>query len=243
MTNPILTVDQVLTTITGAPTQQALQDYLLGMVFANAAARAARNAADPDDKAQAFVSQWTNQLGSLGWVITHAGTGQLLSGSGKQTATVAERVESQAGSAAINAAFNALKILASVSKGDSAAVTGMFWEAAADGGVMIGSVGQLTIGPDRSAFELATLTLQLDKLEMLKKGLIGWKAEPFKANSADALFAEVLAASIDLSVSHMSAVLQPEVFAAKRDELTEKVGEHVKDHCRAVPQNLVGSAG
>lgn len=241
MTNPILVVDQVLTTVVGAPDQQPLHDYLLGMVFANAAARAARNAAAPDDKAQAFVSQWANQLGNLGWVITQAGTSALNSGAGKQTATVADRVESQAGSGGIGAAFAALKTLASASAGDAAAVSGMFWDAAADGGVLVGSIGQLSFGADGPAFELATLTLQLDKLEVLKKGLIGWKAEPFQASSASALFADLLATSIDLSVSHMSAVLQAEVFAAKRDDLIAKLGAHVKDHCRAVPASLVGT--
>lgn len=241
MNNPILVVDQVLTSVVGGPAQQPLQDYLLGMVFANAAARSARNTAAPADKPQAFLSQWTNQLGSLGWTITHAGTSALTSGAGKQTATVADRVESQAGSAVIAAAFNTVKLLASAGTSDAAAVAGMFWDAAADGDVLIGSVGQLSVGTDSPTFELATLTLQLDKLEILKKGLLGWKAEPFRANAANALFADVLATSIDLSVSHMSAVLQPEVFAAKRDELIAKLGGHVEDHYRAVPPNLVGA--
>lgn len=241
MSSPILVVDQVLTAVAGEPSQQLLRDYLLSMVFANAAARAARNNAAADAEAQDFASEWSNQLGNLGWVITQAGSARI-SFAGSQTTTVADQVALQAGGPGIENGLTALKSLVSSRTDEVQALTDMFWNAAADGDVLVGSIGQVSAGPDGPAFELATFTLPLDRLAVSKPGLLGRKTAPLAPTSPAAFFVEVDADSVDLSVSHISASLRADLFAAKRDDLIAKLGDRVEAHYRALPSDLVTAA-
>lgn len=241
MSNPILVVDQVLTTVAGDPSQQAVQDYLLSMVFANAAARAARDSAADGDRTQAFASQWSDQLGNLGWVITQAGSMEM-SSTGSQPTTVAKQIASQAGSPAILDGLAALKALAGSEAAPDEALADMFWNAAADGEVFVGSIGQISAGADGAAFELATCTLRLDQLKVQKPCLFVRRTVPLAPTSAAALFVPVVAASVDLTVSHISASLPASLFDSKRSDLIAKLGGRIADHYRALPAGLVTMA-
>lgn len=240
MSLPLLTVDQILTTVTGNPSEADLQAYVLSMVFANATGRAARNdAPDPAAKAQAFNAQWNSQLGNLGWVITAAGTSSIQSVNSDQTTTVDHQIRAQAGSPAVAATLDALAVKATDKSPMAQALTQMFWEAGSAETPFAAAVGQLSSGPDGLTFELATFTLPLDVLAVPKKGIVFGHSTKLNPTSVVGLFEQVLASSVELSVSHLTARLQPEVFAGNRTDLIVKLQGHAPSRFCSVPAGLV----
>ncbi len=237
---PLLAIDQVLTTVAGSPAEEGLQAYVLSMVFANAAARTTRNqATDSADKAQIFNAQWNSQLGSLGWVVTAASTSSIQSFSSGQTTTVDRQLRTQAASPAVGTTLDALAALATDQSAPAQALTQMFWEAGSAEVPFSAAVGQFSSASDGPSFELAIFTLTLGALGVEKRGLVFGHAAKLNPTSVLGLFELVLASSVELSVSHVAARLQPDVFAAKRAELAEKLQGRAANHFCSVPAGLI----
>lgn len=239
MSFPILAIDQILTTVVGSPAEEDLQAYVLSMVFANAAARTARNQAnDGADKASIFNSQWNSQLGNLGWVVTAAGTSSMQSFSSGQTTTVDHELRTQLASSGVNTTLDALATLATDNSPSAQALTQMFWESGSADIPFVAALGQFLSTSDGPTFELATFTLLLDSLMIEKRGSIFGQATKLNPDSVVGLFESVLASSVELSVTHITARLQPDIFAAKRADLVQKLQGRAASHFCSVPAGL-----
>ena len=237
MALPMLSVDQVLTGVDGAPAAADLDPYLLTMVFANAAARAGRKAIpDAAGAADAFARQWLQRLGQVGWIITAAGTTRLTSSGTGQTATVADRLRQAAGSdGGVPAVLDAVAAGAA----DPGPVLQLWWRAVTDPALMQGAIGRLGQGPDGLQLALVGFTLDGSKLRRPAQGLLHRTGVPVDLSSPAALFEEVQAGSIDLTTTSLTAVLKGDVFAAQRPDLDRMVGAKMAEHVAAEPPSLM----
>ncbi len=230
MTCRVLVVDQVLTTVPRYLPASEAEDYALSMVFANAAARAARKGSGPAaDTSDAFRRTWMNTLGKIGWIVQSAGSGSILTTSGGGV-SIAERL-SQSGGAGVGEALAALKSLATSDPVDSLAES--WWAAAAGESFLQGALGTVSSANGAPAMALTAFTLDLSRLAEVD----GWlrRDKPFDATSAAALFVKFDPGSIDLSTSTLTATLDQQRFGAQRSDIRKALGDRFADHYVAVP--------
>lgn len=256
MARSSVVVDQIFACIQGEDNTPRLQDFILSMVFANAAARAKSQAGD-GFSVDAFRSGWSAALGNLGWVITAAGTSKMSMSSRGATTTIAQRILTNAPSAAIEMAITALHDVtqeqgpatqsAPISKShgssepsDDDQVQNMWWQSGRKFSPFYASLGAVDLTGDVIRAELVQFTLVLDKLQVKDTGLLHFGSKPLHPKSTAAIFDEVLADSIDLDVSHITAELHPQSFGHNRADLIAKLGGKVFDHFETTPPNLYG---
>ena len=241
MTVPVVVVDQIFSCIEGADAQPRLQDFVLSMVFANAAARAQSKQGDgfaPD----AFRGAWSSALGNLGWVITGAGTSTIHTQSRGATTTLADRIIASAPSAGVEKALSALNALCGdgSDKGDDAGLAKLWWQSGSDFAPFYASVGSVDLTGTSVVAELAQFSVKLDDLEVKERGFLHPKSKPLDPNSAAAIFDDVLESSIELSAFHIQLELHPEKFAASKQDLIAKLADKVFDHFITSPAGLYG---
>ena len=237
MALPMLSVDQVLTGVAGAPAAADLDPYLLTMVFANAAARAGRKAIpDAAGAAEAFARQWMQRLGQVGWIITAAGTTRLMSSGTGQTATVADRLRQAAGP---DGGAGAVLDAVAAGAADPGPALRLWWGAVTDPALMQGAIGQVGVGPDGLQLALVSFTLDGSKLRRPAQGFLHREGQPVDLSTPAALFDEVQAGSIDLTTTSLTAVLKADVFAAQQPDLDRMVGAKMAEHIAAEPPSLV----
>jgi hypothetical protein len=240
MVQTVIAVDQVLTIVPKIPFQPLLQDYILGMVFANAAARASRSTiTNSNDAAQVFNNQWNNQLGQIGWILTSAGSQQIKYSGSNQTTTIADSLVQQAGSDVVLQAINTLKSLTESNDSSATALTDFWWEFATQGQFMQSYIGQLMCSSESVNFEMFLFSVDLSKIQVPSSGFLNMKSSSLDYSSIKAIFSNVLASSIELTTYNLSAVLQIDIFAKSREELNQLIGAKLTDHYKTFPANLL----
>ncbi|MEB3189457.1 MAG: hypothetical protein VKL42_03845 [Snowella sp.] len=241
MVQTVIAVDQVLTIVPKIPFQPLLQDYILGMVFANAAARASRNTItnSNNDAAQVFNNQWNNKLGQIGWTLTSAGSQQIKYSGSNQTTTIADSLVQQSGSDVVLQAINTLKSLTESNDSSAIALTEFWWEFAAQGQFMQSYIGQLMCSSESVNFEMFCFYVDLSKIQVPSSGFLNIKSSSLDYSSIKAIFSNVLSSSIDLTTYNLSAELQIDRFANSREELNQRIGAKLTDHYKTFPANLL----
>ena len=246
MSQSILTVDQVLTNVSGSQSPQfkdQLNDYVLGMVYANAAARSERNKVDndPESAAQTFNNQWSNILGKIGWVLTSAGTTQMSSSNG-QTTTIADRIKLLSGgsTSTISQVIDTLKELTESDNPDETELLELWWQKATQETLMQGSLGQLVPSQNGLSFEIFSFTIDLKKLQTPATRILERQHHPLDISSAKAMYFKVLTSGINITTSNLSAVLQDDVWATQKDEVANRVGSKVIEHYKTLPTDMLG---
>ncbi len=254
MVRSSVVVDQIFACIQGDDIQSRFQDFVLSMVFANAAARA-KSQASGGLSHEAFRSAWSSTLGNIGWVVTNAGTSNVSMTSRGATITLAANIVANAPTAAVKTAVSTLQksiendidpsgsSSGSQAKSDALqeALPGMWWKSGIQFFPFFASLGQVDLSDDVIRVELVQFSVDLDRLRLKETGLLYFGSKPLHPNSAAALFKEVLQDSIDLDVFHITAELQTQSFGQNRADLIGKLGAKVFDHFETSPAGLFGA--
>ena len=239
MSRALVVVDQIFASVEGAYNQSLLQDFILSTVFANAAARASRNAA-AESANDAFRNEWSSALGQLGWVVSSAGVTQLSSYSGRSVTTLARNIDAAISSPAIAGALDALEGLTQSKDTDAAKLTDMWWRAGAQADPFYASIAVVDLTGDNPVGEFAQFTVDMNALEIKDDGILLPSDKPLDPTSAKALFTEVLARSIRMTNYQIKAELQLEQFQSQRSTLIDRLGSKVFDHFETQPLGLYG---
>lgn len=241
MARPVVVIDQIFSSISEPSAQSKLQDFVLSMVFANAAARAQSKdgtlfATDP------YRNAWSNTLGSLGWLVTGAGTSVIKTDSYDATTTVADRIAANAPSDAIVSALSALNAYCKEDAEEPSKLTKLWWESGNQFDTFFASVGAVNLTDDVVVVELAQFSVDLKKLAVKGHGLLHPRPKSLDPTSACAIFDEVLERSIDMTTFHIQAEMHAEKFETRKSELEAKLGDKIFDHFLTQPAGLYGDA-
>ena len=231
MSVQLLAVDQIITTVSAD--HGALRDYLLSMVYVNAAGRAAADAAGGDSPVGQFTTTWQRTLGTHGWILSQAGTTSLRSSSNQEGTALGSPLEATLGDAHAVDALSELRKLITSSPEDP--LVRLWWQAATRfDGMLTAGFGRVTSAGREPSMSLDLLSLDLRTLQRPKHGLFG-HAEPFTVTGPSALNDAVEPSSVAADTHSITATLNPEVFAAVREGVISQLGSKFADHYAGSP--------
>ncbi|WP_284620752.1 hypothetical protein [Aquabacterium humicola] len=235
--------DQVLLDTPEGSDPSALQDVLVSLVYANAAARAASAIGAGSARCGAFISSWVSQLGKQGWVLSAAMRSSMASSSSRPGPAVTLGTAVVAGSAddAATSVMATLQQLVDVTPDDP--LVQLWWRtASAVEGCLYTALGAIEWSEAGPVLSLTWLTLDGSGLRQPAPGML--QPRPALAlNGPQVLNATVDASTVQVVVRRIDAQLNPQVFAAHRDALRAQLGSKFYEHIAGPATQTLAAQG